>query len=153
MIGTIYRAPNISLPGFIDEMDAVLSKLPDDAELVLLEDFNVDFACKQNITTTLKRKLQSFTNLHNLEQLIQHPTRLTANNESLTDVIFVNNNYRVVGQGVIHLSLSDHSLVYCIIKAGVPKASPRVIEYRSYLTTLKPQIGPLFIMLKISTMP
>ena len=30
------------------------------------------------------------------------------------------------------LSISDHSLIYCIVKAGVPKATPRTIEYRSY---------------------
>ncbi len=29
-------------------------------------------------------------------------------------------------------SLSDHSLIYCIAKAGVPKLPPRTIEYRSY---------------------
>ena len=33
---------------------------------------------------------------------------------------------------MIHLALSDHSLVYCTLKAGAPKALPLVIEYRSY---------------------
>ena len=30
------------------------------------------------------------------------------------------------------MSLSDHSLIYCIVKAGVPKGKPRTIEYRCY---------------------
>ena len=33
---------------------------------------------------------------------------------------------------MIPCSLSDHSLVFCVFKAGVPKAPPRTIEYRSY---------------------
>ena len=51
----------------------------------------------------------------------QHFTTL-----SLTDIILVNNSYmyRVVNKGVIHLPLSDHSLVYCTIKAGVAEVAP-----------------------------
>jgi hypothetical protein len=30
------------------------------------------------------------------------------------------------------MSSSDHSLIYCIIKAGIPKALTHVIEYRLY---------------------
>ena len=30
------------------------------------------------------------------------------------------------------MSISDHSLVYCTLKTGVRKASPKVSEYRSY---------------------
>ena len=30
------------------------------------------------------------------------------------------------------LSISDHSLIYCVLKAGVPKATSRTIEYRSF---------------------
>ena len=34
--------------------------------------------------------------------------------------------------GVILSSISDHSLVFCILKVGVTKAKPRIIEFRSY---------------------
>jgi hypothetical protein len=33
---------------------------------------------------------------------------------------------------VIHCALSDHSLLFCVFKAGVAKAPPRIIEYRYY---------------------
>jgi hypothetical protein len=48
------------------------------------------------------------------------------------DLVFVNNQHRIVDSGVVSLSLSDHSLVYCVVKSGVKKAPPRTIEYRSY---------------------
>ena len=37
------------------------------------------------------------------------------------DLIFVNNNPRIVSSGVFSLSISDHFLIYCTIKAGLPK--------------------------------
>ena len=33
---------------------------------------------------------------------------------------------------MIPCALSDHSLVFCVFKAGVTTALPRIIEYRSY---------------------
>ena len=47
-------------------------------------------------------------------------------------MLFCNTSPRVVDHGVIHLALSDHSLVYCLLKAGATKAPPNTIEYRSY---------------------
>ena len=46
--------------------------------------------------------------------------------------MFVNNEHRITYSGVIPMSLSDHSFIYCIVKAGVPKGKPRTIEYRCY---------------------
>ena len=132
LVCTVYRAPNSSLSVFIDNLNAALSKLSNDIELIILGDFNVDYGNKQKANLLLKSKLQNFANLHNLDQLVECPTRVSVNNASLIDLIFVNNSHRVVNKGVIHLPLSDHSLVYCTIKAGVAKVAPRIIEYRSY---------------------
>ena len=51
---------------------------------------------------------------------------------TLVNLLFCNTSPRVVDHGVIHLALSDHSLVYCLLKAGATKAPPNTIEYRSY---------------------
>ena len=124
LVCTCYRAPNTSLPVFIVNVTAALAKLSDDIELIILGDLNVDYGNKQKANLLLKSKLQNFANLHNLDQLIECPTRVTVNNASLIDLIFVNNSHRVVNKGVIPLPLSDHSLVYCTIKAGVAKVAP-----------------------------
>lgn len=110
----------------------VLSKLLDDIALIILGDLNVDYGNKQKANLLSKSKLQNFANLHNLDQLIKCPTRVTVNNESLIYLIFVSNSHCVVIKGVIPLPLSDHSLVYYTIKAGVTKIAPRTIKYRSY---------------------
>ena len=63
-----------------------------------------------------------------MEQLI----RITESSETTIDLILVNNNHRTVDSGVVQCTISDHSLVYCTLKAGVSRAVPRIIEHRSY---------------------
>ena len=50
----------------------------------------------------------------------------------MIDLIFVANSKGIVRSDVIPCSLSDHSLVFCVVKAGITKTPPRIIEYRSY---------------------
>ena len=50
----------------------------------------------------------------------------------MIDLLFVNNSHRIVDSGVIPVHLSDHSLIYGVLKAGIPRAPPRTIEYRSF---------------------
>ena len=75
---------------FIDDLKATLSKLLNDIELALLGDFSVDYSDKQKSNLCLKSKLESLAN-----QLIQSPTRVTVNDASLIDLIFVNNSHRM----------------------------------------------------------
>ena len=117
---TIYRAPDQPLETFTHELHTALSSIPLDAEIVLLGDFNMHFLAKQNDSSRpLKRKLLNLTSTYNLEQIIDKPTRITETSNTLIDLLFVNNNHRITASGVLHVSLSDHSLIYCVIKAGV----------------------------------
>ena len=134
LICCIYRAPDSDLTRFISKLYDCLPLMDlDKCELILLGDFNVDFSskaagdCKQN-----KQKLLNFTRSMDMSQLITEPTRITNNSRSLIDLVFVNNEHCTVDSGVVPLSLSDHSLVYCVVKSGVPKTPPRTIEYCSY---------------------
>ena len=106
-----------------------MPNIPDPAQLVLLGDFNVNYSESKGGE---KRKLARVVALHNLEQFITEPTRITARSSTLLDFLFCNTSQRVVDHGIIHLASSDHSLVYCVLKAGVTKAPPRTIECQSY---------------------
>ena len=64
--------------------------------------------------------------------MITKRTRITEAFQTIIDLIFVNNSQRIIRSDVIRCSLSDHSLVFCMFKAGVSKAPPRTIKYRSY---------------------
>ena len=93
-------------------------------------DFNVDY--KQRSTDRLRMK--TFARVHSIEQIVASPTRITEKMQSMIDLIFVNNNPRVVSSGVFPLSISDHSLICCTIKAGLSKSGGcyRDINYRCY---------------------
>ena len=52
----------------------------------------------------------------NLVQIIKCPTRVTANSESLNDVILVSTHSLVKSSGVIQISISDHYPVYMVMK-------------------------------------
>ena len=57
---------------------------------------------------------------------------MTETSRSLLHVILVNNDHRITDSGVVPVLLSDHYLVYCILKSGVIKAPPKTTEYHSY---------------------
>ena len=55
--------------------------------------------------------------IYGLEQMINEPTRITDKSSTLIDLCITNSPANVVNSGVLHLSISDHSLVYMVRKA------------------------------------
>ena len=103
------------------------------SQIVLLGDFNIDFLAKKNDASfKLKRQLRQFAIANDLEQLIRSLTRICEQARTAIDLVCVNNTHRIVERGVTHSAVSDHSIVYCTMKSGVPKAPPKTIEYRLY---------------------
>ena len=63
---------------FIQDLDTSLSALPDNNDLILLVDFNVNFTGSNlNIDKAMKRKLIQVTNSHELDQLISNTSFLS----------------------------------------------------------------------------
>ena len=63
---------------FIQDLDTSLSALPDNLELILFGDFNVNFTGSNlNIDKAMKRKLIQVTNSHELDQIINNTTFLS----------------------------------------------------------------------------
>lgn len=96
MIWTIYRAPDLNIESFIQDLDTSLSALPDKIELILLGNFNVNFTDSNlNNDKAMKRKLIQVTNSHELDQLINKPTRITERPSTLNDLLFSITTHRV----------------------------------------------------------
>ncbi|XP_066019612.1 uncharacterized protein [Pocillopora verrucosa] len=133
IIGNVYRPPDQPVDTFLDNLNESLSRIDSTSDKVLLGDFNIDFSVQQkNANFPLKRKLRGITEAFDLKQLIMEPTRSTEYSETLIDLVFTNSHHKVVESGVFDLGLSDHSLVYCVLKSGRPRVAPKTIEYRSY---------------------
>ena len=70
--------------------------------------------------------------MYGLSQLIDCPTRITGNTSTLTDHILINTQGNISQSGVIDITISDHSLMYCTRK--IPKAKDnrhKEITFRS----------------------
>ena len=131
LISCVYRAPNIDFSGFISNFNSCMENIKlDKCDLVLLGDFNANMLLhSRNIE---KKELLKFMRVFDLTQLITDATRVTETTRTLVDVILVNNDHRITDSGVVSVSLSDHYLIYCVLKSGITKAQPKTIEYRSY---------------------
>ena len=66
-----------------------------------------------------------------MKQLIVEPTRITDDTETLLDIIATNRPDKVKDSGVIHLGISDHSLVYLCLKVSVPRDKPKIVDSRN----------------------
>ena len=117
-ICSVYRSPDFNIQTFIENLRNDLSEIQESAEVILLGDFNVDY----QLRSTAKSRLQTLARAFSLEQLITLATRITQSSKSTIDLIFTNNIHRVVASGVYSLDISDHSLIFCAIKAGVAKS-------------------------------
>ena len=133
-MGCVYKPPDSVLTEFISFLERMSPKINfAKSDVILLGDFNVDFSSTTR-RNPAKRKLLNFMRSLDCSQLLDKPTRVTETSKSLIDLIFVNNEHRFTDSGIVPLSISDHSLIYCVLKVGKPKASPRTTEYRSFKT-------------------
>ena len=133
LICSVYKVPDADLESFISSLEDTLLKLDySNSDLVLIGDFNVDFSPCKGKQNPAKQKLLNFTRSLELSQLVKEPTRVTDTSQTTIDLIFVNNEHHFADDGVIPMAISDHYLAYCLLKVGMPKGTPRTIEYRSY---------------------
>ena len=100
--------------------------------IVLVGDLNMD-RLKPN-----EREGKILTDLeevNNMTCMISEPTRITPNSSTLLDVILTNTSELFRKCGVYDPAISDHSLVFGIMKENVCKCKSKVITFRSLKNT------------------
>ena len=87
-----------------------------------------------NELTALRNELTSgfITETYQYIQLIDQPTRITSSTRTLIDHIFTNKPNIITNHGVLHVGISDHSLIYATHKHNTLKADPKIIESRQF---------------------
>ena len=102
-------------------------------EIILIGDYNCDWSrLDSNSANAQTNKLSGIAQTFQFQQLISDPTRITANSKTLIDLAFTNKPELINGSGVIHLGISDHSLIYKQKKISVPRKEPKVIKSRNF---------------------
>ena len=96
------------LDSFIGALNASLSAMQTDAEILLLGDFNANYLEKKSDPSHLmKQKLIRIADAYNFEQIIDHPTRIIENSFTAIDLLFASNNHHKIDSGVLHVHFSD----------------------------------------------
>ena len=133
LINSWYRPPNSSQDCF-DVYEKLITQMDsEDKEVILVGDFNCDWSLLANNEANAQTKiLAETTNALQFEQLINEPTRVTATTKSIIDLAFTNKPEIIIGSGVIHLGISDHSLIYIQRKISVPRAEPKIVKTRQF---------------------
>ena len=131
LITTWYRPPNSSVELF-SEFENFLKLLEDEnKEIIITGDLNCNLLEQNKSLPT--SKLVDLIDIYQLQQHIQCPTRITSTTASLLDVILTYyGDDKILDTGVIHLGISDHSLVYLCRKLSIPKAPPKTVFTRHY---------------------
>lgn len=128
ILGFIYRNPDERISwteNFTSMIDAVILESKD---IFLLGDINIDLM-KPN------KSWNDRIQLCNLEQLVNTPTRVTANSETLIDHIYVSNKKHILEVCVPVYGCSDHypiCLTWHKKGAKIPKPGHKTITYRSF---------------------
>ena len=127
LVGTWYRPPN-SPPERFNEFENVIDKTDAESkELYILGDVNCNL-----LPLASAHNSSYLTNIYGLSQLIAEPTRVTPVSKTLIDLCITNSPEKVSNSGVIHLEISDQSLVFMTRQIHHDRNCPRTIEMRQF---------------------
>ena len=88
-------------------------------------------------------KLHEITEAFQFEQMIEQPTRITDHSEAIIDLVFTNKPELVTNFGVIHIGISDHSLIFLQRKISVPRSEPKLIIIKGILNIIMLMLSDL----------
>ena len=133
IVATWYRPPNSpfelfsDFESFVGKLDAV------GKEYYLMGDLNCNIL-SSSLNNVNTQALLNITDIYNLKQLINEPTRVTPVSSTLIDVIFTSHPDNVSCYGVSHVGISDHSLIYVFRKISLPSAvrGNSTVSYRQF---------------------
>ena len=123
----IYRPPSIPTSQWKFELNRlfeVVTTFPND--VICVGDFNSNLLDPKD-----SGHLKDLLGVYGLKNLIKLPTRIGKTSSTLLDLILTNNTRRIFSSGVVDAHISDHSLIYTILRTTAPRLRSRKIQLRS----------------------
>ncbi len=79
------------------------------------------------------KMLQEIMQLYQLTQIIDGPTRVTKSTKSILDVCITSSPDKIIQSCVVHLGISDHSLIYatCKLNSVIKGDFQSSVEFRN----------------------
>ena len=100
--------------------------------VIIVGDLNLD---RQQLDRSERKILRDLKEVNELHCLINEPTRVRANSQTLIDVTFTNNPHRFKNCGIYIPEISDHSMIYGEMTEKVNKRTTKTLVYRQTKTT------------------
>lgn len=129
-----YRSPNQQLfnqSEQFEKFEEMLTKLEnDEKEYIIAGDVNCDLLSSTD--TPQISTIKNIINNYQLKQFINEPTRVGNSSTSLLDLILTNMPENITNSGVIHVGISDHSLIFACRKLGICKQPYKLIQSRHF---------------------
>ena len=125
-IGVMYRPPSADVNYYNDmlnQLDYVHSKFD---KIILMGDLNY------NCLSGDCNQVNTIESQYDMKQLITDPTRETVTSSTLIDVMFSNIPQLHVMSSVYKISVSDHYMIYTILKHNKKESSHREITFRNF---------------------
>ena len=111
----------------------------EEKEFVILGDLNCDIS-NQPIPRH-SDDLLKMLNLYQLHQLIKEPTRVTPASKTLIDLVITNTPGNYLKSGVLHIGISNHSMIYACRKISTPNNMYKFVTTRSLKNYDKNRFG------------
>ena len=127
-LGVYYRKPDSGIDHLNDLEENFENVLALSTNVIVMGDFNVNMLTQNNFTV----KVNEMCNLLQFNQVIKEPTRVTPHSRTLIDLILVSNTMGDLDSGIHSVGLSDHSLIYVILKIERMKNRPKITSFRSF---------------------
>lgn len=130
VVGVVYRPPQGNIFQFLNSIEDSLSNfLPVFDSLIVGGDFNVNLLDATPGSTKLIDMIESY----NLTQLINVPTRITENSETLLDLFITTSDLRIIKVDAQDINgISDHLATVGVFNLKSIKTPPKFITRRSF---------------------
>ncbi len=127
LVCAAYRPPDCSVTNFANDLMAKYTMaLTYGKDMFIVGDLNCNMLKDNQDTKVLKDLCSSL----NLKQLINAPTRVTSKSSTLIYLIITSNTTLVVESGVLENHISDHFLIFAVLKLKLPKPQPKGVTAR-----------------------
>ena len=125
-----YRPEYCPVSCFVDDfMDKYSQALKFGKNIIVAADLNCDMLKPRSLEAVA---LQDLCDSVNLTQLMKELTRVTETSSTLIEVIMTSSIALVERSGVLKSHISDHYLVYALLKLKISKPPPSYVKVRSY---------------------
>ncbi|PFX18374.1 Transforming growth factor beta-2 [Stylophora pistillata] len=127
----VYRPPSVPKSRWINELSSLFEAVAMLSDTVFYAgDFKADLLDPDKPPKD-GRSFLDLLDIFDLNCLITKATRKTKTTETLFDLILTNNKTKTLTSGVVDTQISDHSLVFTVLRSVAPRSRSRKICFRS----------------------